>query len=506
MLPNPQVRSRAARATLLGSGATVLISLAQAFVLLPLCIERLPPLLFGAWLSAGEGLIWLQLFDLGIPTALAQRVAAALGRDDRATAGEWAACGLGVLALFAPVLLATGAVAALLMPAWIGVSGVGARTLQACFMTGAAASVALLLCNGIVGVAWGVQRTALVSASLVIGAAAGVATSAALLFAGFGLWALAWGLVVRAAFALAGCSAFLAGALRRELPLPWRSRGAARRELRDLLPASAGASLASLVSRHTEVILVASFLGPFAATVYALTRKAAETLRVLLDTVGQAVYGGVANLVSSPDRGRSMAVVREILRARFALACVAAACYVALNPGFVRQLFGAQNFGGVALTMGFGLLLVVAGQGLLLNSLYRAAGPVREGSRLLLLEALARVLAMALGLRLFGLMGLPLASAAVAAVFLAITRRRLLAELPSGAGAAASSALVYGLGAAILAVGATVATLRPPLSWPALLGIGALLAASGAAALLASDERLRQRLLAWAGPLRATPR
>jgi O-antigen/teichoic acid export membrane protein len=503
----PPARSRAARATLLGSGATVLISLAQAFVLIPLCLDRLSPRLFGAWLSATEMLIWLQLLDLGIPNALAQRVAAALGGDDREAAGEWAGACLGVLALLAPLLFGASVVTAFLLPSWIGVAGADARTLQACFVTGAAASVALLLCNGVVGLAWGLQRTALVSAALVIAAAAGVATSAALLFTGFGLWALALGLVVRAAIAVGACSVFVAGARRRGLPLHWQPRGYVLRELRTLLPATGGASVGSLLSKNTEIILVATFLGPLAATLYALTRKAADTLRVLLDTVGYAVYGGVASLVSSPgDRWRSRSVVKEILRTRFALACVAAACYVALNRGFVSLLFGGENYAGMSLTVAFALVLVVGGQGFLVNYLYRATGPVREGSQLLLVEAVIRALAMALGLRLFGLLGMPLASTAVAAVFLVVVRRRLLGALPAGGAATGSSRLLYGVGVGMLALGVTVAALRPPESWLPLLAVGAILGASGTAAMLASDAHLRRRLGAWAWPLRSSPR
>jgi O-antigen/teichoic acid export membrane protein len=87
----------------------MLISVAQALFLMPLCVEQLGMSVYGAWLGATELLIWIQFLDFGIPNLMAQRIGAAVGRDDRADAGRWFATCLAILLFVA---------AGLLGPAW----------------------------------------------------------------------------------------------------------------------------------------------------------------------------------------------------------------------------------------------------------------------------------------------------------------------------------------------------------------------------------------------------
>src|SRR5215210_4877473 len=77
--PRSQSRRRAALTTLFGTGATVAVTVAQAFVLIPLSLLHLGTHLYGAWLGAFELLIWLQLLDMGIPNLMTQRIGAAVG-------------------------------------------------------------------------------------------------------------------------------------------------------------------------------------------------------------------------------------------------------------------------------------------------------------------------------------------------------------------------------------------------------------------------------------------
>ena len=488
-------RGRAARATLIGSGASAVISIAHAFVLMPLCLRYLRPGFYGAWLAAFEVLLWLQVLDLGLPNLLAQRVGAALGARDTDRAGAWFGTCLAALLAFVPLLAAAGLAAAELLPAWTDVAGAEARVLQGCFRVGMICSLTLLLCNSVVGLSWGVQRTALVSASVVAGSAASVCVSVVLLVRGWGLWALPAGMVFRAAIVLAGCVLFLLRLRVGGRRLRWRPDRQVARELTTLVPATGAGTLAHLLSHHTEVVLVTTFFGTIPATVYVFTRKAAETLRGLLDTIGYAVYGGVANLVSSEDSARSRPVVWEIERLRLALSCVAAGCYAALNRGFVSQLFGPENYGGTPLTITFALVLVVVGQAFLVNFLYRAAGALRLGSMLLVAQAALVALAMAAGLPAFGLIGAPSAALVVGCVSLVLTRRLLLRQLPAAPRDTPARTASTWVGLLVLVIGVAISLLAPPMTWPELAAVGAALLAGGTLAVLAVDPDLRRRLV-----------
>lgn len=489
-------RRDAARSTVVGSSLAILISLAQAFFLIPICLDEFGSRLYGAWLGGTELLIWIQLLDLGIPNLMMQRIGAALGRGDAEEGGRWFLSGFTVMLGLAFLLALLGVAGSAFVAEWADVNPAQAGTFEDCFRLGVMASAVLLLNNAFVGLSRGVQRTGLVNGTLVGGAAVGFAVSLWLLLAHAGLWALAWGLMARAVVALAGGLVFLLGLNRTALRLPLGLSRPVLREITGLVPSMTGASVGYLAVAYSDIALVTTFLGPSAAAAYGLTRRAADAARSLLDTIAYAVYGGFAHLLGSGERDRAPAVLNEILLARWACACVAVACYVAVNRGFVTLLFGAEHWGGFWLTVAFGVQLLISGQSFLVNYLYRAAGAVRAGSLLLTAEAAVRIAATILALRLFGMLGSPVAGAMVAAGFGLYAARRLRALLPGehSRPLPADRRLAWGSGAAVV-LGAVIGGVWQSFSWPALAAVCALVLAAGGGALFSLHRPLRVTLL-----------
>ncbi len=494
-------RRQAALATFAGSGATVAITVAQAFLLIPLCLRDLGTPLYGAWLGASELLVWIQLLDAGIPNLVTQRVGAAIGDGHDGDAARWASTGFVLLGGVAVALCVIGMAAAPLVTRWATVPVEHAAVFTACFRLGVAGSAALLFFNGCVGVARGVQRTVAVSTGQVAGAAVGLGVAVALLVAGWGLWALAIGLVTRAVIALMGGLVFVWRLPRAHGGWFGQPSRALAREAAGLVPSMAGASVGYLLANNTEVVLVTTIFGPVPAAVYSLTRRVIDGLRRLLDAIAWSVYGGFAHLVTARDRHRARAVLHEILSLRLAVACLGGAVAAAITPAFVRMLFGADNFGGIWLTAGFTVQMVLGGQSFLANYLYRASGRVREGSLLLSAEAVLRVLAMAAGLFAAGLAGAPATAAAVSLLMLIVLARQLDRTLPPGDQRPAGSGRASFAAAGVLAAGLVSAGVWNPQSWLS-LGVTAVgvAGAGGATLWLALPATSRRDAWRWIRP------
>jgi O-antigen/teichoic acid export membrane protein len=471
-------RRRAAMATLAGTSLTVTITIAQAVVLIPLCLRTLGAHLYGAWLGASELLVWIQLLDAGIPNLLTQRVGAAIGRGDRTDAARWSITGLVIVAAIGGLLAIAGIAAAPFVARWAQVGPADASTFVACFRVGAVASALLLCANGFVGIARGVQRTEITSASQAAGALAGLVVSIGLILAGWKLWALAAGLAARGLVAFGGGLAFV----RQGDRALWRAAPslATAREIGGLAPSMVAGSVGYVLATNSEIVLVTTVFGPVAAAVYALTRRAIDGLRNLLDSIAFAVNGGFAHLVAAADRHRARVVLHEMLWIRLALASLAGAVAIAVNRTFVTLLFGPAQFGGVWLTAAFVAQMVIGGQSFMANYLLRASGEVRQGSWLLAAEAAARVGAIAIGLQVFGLIGAPASALVVSATGLLVNWRRLGRTLPPprevvAVGRAFSNASPL----AILALGLFVGSLGAPLSWLAFFAVGAAVGSVG---------------------------
>jgi len=423
------VRRRAAAATFVGHAATVTLTVLQAFFLLPLSLSVLGAPVLGAWLAASEVLVWIQLLDLGIPHLLAQRVAAAAGEQDFDRAAGWSATGMALLAGVALLLALVGMLGAPLVVSWIGVPDAHRAEFGRAFALAVVASALILVFNGLQGVARGVQRPALMQSAQVGGVAVGLVTSIVLLWNGWGILALAVGLLTRAAVSVAGALIFLSS-----LPGRWRWVGRPARhylrETRQFGGAMALGSSAHVLAQNTEVLIVAIIFGPVPAAVYGLTRRAIDGVRNLLDGFVLAIPPGLAHLIGARDRERASSLAVEALWLHLAAACVSAAIVVAVNSAFVSLLFEPSSFGGTWLTCAFAVQLILSSRTLLLNSLLRATGDIALSGRLMFLESVGRVFAVPAGLLTAGLAGAPWAGAAVSAGVSLLSQRRLFAALP----------------------------------------------------------------------------
>ena len=482
----PTSRRRAALATAVGHSATVAITVLQAFVLLPLSLSILGAPVLGAWLAASELLIWIQLCDLGVPQLLTQKVGSAIGRGDLALAIRWSATGLLLLASAACVLTAAGVAAAPMVATWVGVPTDAQAEFIECFRVAGFASGTILLFNGVLGLSRGTQRPALVQTAQVVGVASGLVSSVYLLLAGWGLWALATGLVVRAVVSIAGGLAFLW-----TLPEPaawlFRPSRPTMAEYRKLGPAMAAGNFGSVLAQNAELLIVASLLGPGAAAVYGLTRRVIDGLKNLLDAFIFAIPGGIAHLITAPDRSRARAVIRDALWLRIGAACLVAAVAVPVNQAFVSLLFGESAYGGLGLTIAFAFQLIVGGQAMLLNVLLRAVGQIRQGNWLLFGESLVRVVALPIGLSAVGLEGAPWSGVVVGLWAVGINRMWLTGALPAGGAAVerlpiASVLVPFGL----LLCGILAGLLWPPTSWAGVVVMASILLVAGTVSLWAA--------------------
>ncbi len=498
--PRPQAptgRRSAAWSTLIANGLTVGLTVVQAFVLIPLCLLHLGPQAYGVWLAATELLLWVQLLDGGLPNLLMQRAGALAGSGDMDAAARWSSTTLMLLLLIGTGVGALALGAAPFVGAWADVPSGRHHEFVGAFRASVLAAVTLLWSNGCVGLSRGLQRTMLINTWQVAGAAAGLVTPIVLLPQGWGFWALAAGLLVRSALTLVGALSFLS-ALPRTAGSWWAHPSVAcAREINALVPSMATANVTHVVATNSEILLVTSIFGPLPALTYALTRRALDGARNLLDTVAWATSGGFAHLVAAGDRHRSRQVLAEILWLRLALACVVAGAITAVNEAFVSQLFGAEHFGGLLLTTILALQMIATGHSFLANYLWRSTGAVREGSVLLTAESVLRIVGMYLGLRLSGMEGGALATVCVSVLALAIVRVRLDTSLPAGeADAVRVPRSVWPL--LVFSLGVATAVAAPASSWPGIILTAAVVTVAGAlVSLWALGPSAREGILGW---------
>ena len=159
---------------------------------------------------------------------------------------------------------------------------------------------------------------------------------------------------------------------------------------------------------NSQVLLAAVILGPESATIFGLTRKAADVARNILDAVGNASYGGFAHLFASGDTKKSQAIYKEIIAVYLTVGLALMCAYVATNPSLVGVWVSKNVFGGSVLTILLALSTLIGGWSYLTLSLYRSTDHHKMVSNALLLECGCRLPVMIGCLYWFGLPGLPI--------------------------------------------------------------------------------------------------
>lgn len=422
-------RGRAATIATAGTVGTNLVLAAQAVVLVPVYLARIGQRLYGGWLGSGDALTWLQMFDLGLGSLLTQRMGAAQGRGDEREVGRW--LGTGFVTMGATTLLAVliGWAIAPPLATGVGLQGAEAATLVGAFRLGVLAGALVLLQIPFTAYCRGTNRQTLAMAALFLGSLVGFGLTVVLLLRGAGLYAIPAGLMARNVVQV--LLNLLQAVLehRQGVFPPLRfDREVLGEQLRKM-PVLGLSSVALLLATQGEILLVALTLGPVAGTVAALTRRAIDVARSMVDSVAATTYGAFAHLVASPDADRAPAVGRELVALRNTLAVACVAGYLAVNPVLVPLWAGRESYGGFPLTVLMGLQFLVAGWSLLVNSMLRASGAILEGSWLLLGEVAIRLPLVWLALRSVGLPGLPAVTAVVSLGFGLWTAGRLRASL-----------------------------------------------------------------------------
>jgi O-antigen/teichoic acid export membrane protein len=484
-------RRRAAMVMLAGGYLSLALTVVQGLLMVPLYLRYIGPGMYGAWLASGDVLGWLAMLNLGIAGVVTQRMAAAHGRGERQVLGEYYGSGMLVQAGLVTMLAGLAAAAAPFIPGWLGIQGEEARVLSRCFAI-AGVATGLGIMSTLAGtLPTAVQRMAFNAAANLACTLIGIGTTLWMLLAGYGLWALAWGMMARNGLLLLALAGHALLVMRHE-GTRMRVRVPVLRDLASLARSTLLTMLGNTAAGRCDALLIAVVFRPELATVYVLTRRAAEIVSMFLALIGGSVYSGFAHLVGSGHLARARRVLAEADRGYLAAGALAAALYMALNRTFMELWVGPAQYGGHLLTVLLGLNVLLVGRAALITYLLGGSGQIRQSAHLTFYEAVVRVAAILALLLAIGIPGVPLAGIATTAVSALVALRWLgrRLESPAAEGTMRTSA-AWPAYAILLAAGAAAGGERWSASWAGFVAAGAVFTVAGAALLVAMDPAAR---------------
>lgn len=325
------------------------LAMASGILLVPFILSRVGTEAYGVWLGVGELVAYAALADLGVVGVLPWLIAERDGRADRQGIRDLLAAGVVVALAAAALFVVVAAGLVSLAPRVVSLSpevrGVLAGPV-ALTIAGVALAYPLRVFHALVA---GLQDVTFAGSLTVLQLALNVVLVVVLLLNGYGLYALAAGAVVPT-LGNGLVSLLRTARLAPDLLRGWRVPS--RTTLRYLAVQGFGAWTAAFGWRMvaaTNTLVILSFAGPVAATVFAFTARLGEIAMQMSWQLPDAGLVGLAQLLGEGPRGRIRAAALQLSRMGMLGGGAVACAVLTFNAVFVGLWVGPDRFGGFAL-------------------------------------------------------------------------------------------------------------------------------------------------------------
>lgn len=388
---------------------TAVYAIISGILIVPLYLHFIPLDLYGAWLAASNIIAWLGIVDPGLSSVVMQQVGVAYGQQDQQALNGFITNGLLLSFILALVVFVIGLLVAPLIFMVLNLPQTNdLLALQTAFVIAVFGTALMILSYGFTAINQGFQSSLGIGLVFAVTILSSLLFTVWLLFRGYGVLALPLALVFRGAGLSLGNAAYLIWRLRTER-MPVRLSFKGFKELITLLSYTFWGKAVGGIAGNLDALVIARFLGPEAAPVLLLTRKAPDLSRTFLERPAMAFMPAVANLYGTGDITRTRAILLRLLRMIIWLMGLAVIGFLLLNGTFVRLWVGEQLFAGPMINWVIVLGLVISVLTATMSNLCYALGNIKGNSLALLAQSLIDIPLMFIGGYYFGMLGVALA-------------------------------------------------------------------------------------------------
>lgn len=402
-------RRRAATVSLIFSYAGVALGIVKGFVLVPFYLRCFSLAAYGGWVASGNVLSILGILDGGVSLVFSQRLATAVGSDERGRAGRVAGAGLAVIGTMASAIALAGVAISPLIGRMVNAAAADRASLGVAFGLAAIGTALTLAQSSIISIAYAMQEMAVGGTIRIVSLVVEVIVITLSLHWGAGVVALGLGSAASGAVGLALSSIYV-----RAL---WRRRGLGkveldRGELGDMLvqtPALFFSKAAVVVLGNSDATVISWVLGPEAAGLLAINDKAFKLAQSFVNPVAGASFFGLAHLMGEGGPKRARPVVGELFETSAVISALVFPAALALNQSFVALWVGAKDVAPLPVNIGLCAVGVLVARLNLLGMVLPALGEIGRTAIYNLLELPLRLGLMIVGARELGIVGVPIA-------------------------------------------------------------------------------------------------
>ncbi len=414
------MRKRSSLIQMVSSYGLQAVGMVQGFLLIPIYIQYIGAEQFGFWLATGGILVALMTFDLGLSQPINQKISRHTGKKEREEAANWFWTGL---ACYFAILLIAALPAfwiAVELPVFLSIPSSYRPDFELAILVAYFATLLKILGDYIQGYAAAVLRPTGPSIGLILGQILGIGLNIALITSGYGVVAIAVGLIAAQIFALFCGFIFIAHSLTRKKLL---LRGPSWRVVAHIRSFIAHTIFVKVFQRFTqqaEPLVLTMFIGAETAALYGINKKVADLLDRLVSVIWGSTFYSVANLAGAKSHDELKRITNLLLKVLLGSITVLVAGYIAYNTRFVSWWVSSDMTMPLVIVALVGMSRISEIAANFLSEMHIALGRIKFTAQNLLVFIALRFALLCLGVWWLGIVGAPsavLLSTILAAVF-----------------------------------------------------------------------------------------
>lgn len=388
------------------------LNIVRGLVLVPLYLHYVGEGLYGAWLASGSIVAYLGLCDCGLNSVIIQKVGEAYGAGDSPRLARYLGSGLLTVVLLSPLPALAGMVCAPHLPYLLGVSADLAQTLVAAFILASCAVSLMIVGHALGGIVCALQRQLLHGLIWIGASVIGLLLTVILLITGYGLMALAWGILIQSGLVLLVEGAvfwrlqkqILTGS---SLAPTWGGVVELMKPSVTMFMAQGGATLAG----QSDNLLIGMYLGSRAVLVYDLSKRAFNLLMALRGHMISAFGPALAHFFGElrGEKAKARGLAETLIHFSVVTSLVLIGGYLILDRSFVGLWVGSTFYAGDLVVILIGTYGFLSAQTLPLYQIVFGRGQFYTAALATGTEGVLRVLLLVVLLRWLGLPGAALA-------------------------------------------------------------------------------------------------
>lgn len=416
MFKKAQRRRNSAINSFFGFGNT-LLAVITGVLLVPFYLTHISVSSYGVWMATGNLVAWFGVLDPGLGDLARQRAAHFHGKQDWASMGQTACCGLLAVLFVGCIVIIAGQVLADVLVGFVNLEDKNLANEGVALVKLSSIGAALMLIGGYLsGLLQGLQTSFWVGLGGFIATLSVPISRTYLLVEGFGARGFAWALVVQGGV-LSILSFLVLMYYFRGNALLLRPSLREARELASLLSYTSLTKIGGIISNNIRSVLVTRILGPQTTAVFEITRRPIEMLRAFLDKPVIAFLPAFSHLAATGDKEKESTYILMYFRITTFLVFGLMLGIALLNRSFVSLWVGSELYAGNTVNFLLALGLVVSTYSNGSRILLYAFGHIRYTSILVVLNNAILVVVAYFGLIYFGLPGIASASIVLFVVF-----------------------------------------------------------------------------------------